>query len=469
MSGNTYHTIGSTGTRKTLVRQANGEYADAVSAPPVLEDEVILAAATGSTGGLGKIATIAAAGVLYVRADASEQPYSKVDWRVQCNKVHTVQAYKARSIVNGGTITLSANRVDDEDTFTLNGLTYQAEATAGSAAYATRYWKSNGADESADAAALAALINADYAVATAGTSVAATDKLIITTDEGAHTIVAKATAADYPNGQYLLNAVVATELASIITAINHKDNVTCAAVAAGDKVYVNGLTFTAHATTTTAANREFAMNGTNDQDAAALVVCLNDATYGVPGLTAVAAANVVSFTRDTQADSVALTSSNGTRLAVAAAGGVPGVIAAATGATGELSITPTWTTVLTVTEAGDQLTVTDIDCPGILAEVAAAVITLSPGTPAGTSGELASTIQFGQGTSDANEIAFASTTLASLIIYGDAVSSVAANSTTAGTIYEQWVDGYPYAYLGITNNDGAAAATIVVGASLLTV
>ena len=73
--------------------------------------------------------------------------------------------------------------------------------------------------------------------------------------------------------------------------------------------------------------------------------------------------------------------------------------------------------------------------------------------------------QFNQGASDANEVAWAQTTLASLVKHGAAVSGIAANSTTAGTFYEQWCDGWPYCYLGITNNDGSNAMTYSVSAT----
>jgi len=43
---------------------------------------------------------------------------------------------------------------------------------------------------------------------------------------------------------------------------------------------------------------------------------------------------------------------------------------------------------------------------------------------------------------------------------------VAANSTTAGTIYSQTMDGYEYGYLGVTNKSGAGAMTLTVGATL---
>ena len=75
-------------------------------------------------------------------------------------------------------------------------------------------------------------------------------------------------------------------------------------------------------------------------------------------------------------------------------------------------------------------------------------------------------LQFGQGTSDANEIAWAETTLASLIKDGSAISGIADNSTTSGTLYQQWADGWPQVYVGITNNDSSNAATVVVGATI---
>lgn len=44
--------------------------------------------------------------------------------------------------------------------------------------------------------------------------------------------------------------------------------------------------FTAHATTTTKASRQFSIAGTDSQDADELISCINDVTYGVPGVTA---------------------------------------------------------------------------------------------------------------------------------------------------------------------------------------
>jgi hypothetical protein len=62
-----------------------------------------------------------------------------------------------------------------------------------------------------------------------------------------------------------------------------------------DEVTINGLTFTAETDTTTEADREFAINGSDTENAAELVKCINDETYGVPGVTATSAAAVVTL------------------------------------------------------------------------------------------------------------------------------------------------------------------------------
>lgn len=73
--------------------------------------------------------------------------------------------------------------------------------------------------------------------------------------------------------------------------------------------------------------------------------------------------------------------------------------------------------------------------------------------------------QFNKGTGDVAELTLANTSLASLVKHGSAVTGIADNSTTAGTFYEQWCDGWPYCYLGITNNDGSNAMTYSVKAT----
>jgi len=57
-------------------------------------------------------------------------------------------------------------------------------------------------------------------------------------------------------------------------------------IQAGETFILGGLTYTAHLNTTTVANREFKMNGNSIQDAGDLATCLNDATYGLVGVTA---------------------------------------------------------------------------------------------------------------------------------------------------------------------------------------
>ena len=70
-------------------------------------------------------------------------------------------------------------------------------------------------------------------------------------------------------------------------------------VLAGDTVTINGLLFTAHATTTTPALREFSISGDDTADAVELAAVINDATYGVPGITATPAVAVVTLSVDT--------------------------------------------------------------------------------------------------------------------------------------------------------------------------
>jgi hypothetical protein len=56
---------------------------------------------------------------------------------------------------------------------------------------------------------------------------------------------------------------------------------TLSTVTAGQTIIVGGKTFTADATTTTTANREFSISGTDSQDGDELVTCLNDSTDGI--------------------------------------------------------------------------------------------------------------------------------------------------------------------------------------------
>jgi hypothetical protein len=71
---------------------------------------------------------------------------------------------------------------------------------------------------------------------------------------------------------------------------------TLATVLNTQAVTINGLVFTAHTDTTTAASRQFKIDGDDTADAAALAGLINHATYGVPGVTATSALGVVTLT-----------------------------------------------------------------------------------------------------------------------------------------------------------------------------
>lgn len=61
-------------------------------------------------------------------------------------------------------------------------------------------------------------------------------------------------------------------------------------------IEINGLTFTAHANTTTFADREFSILGSNQSDAIELAKLINDPTVGVPRVLATAANGTVTLT-----------------------------------------------------------------------------------------------------------------------------------------------------------------------------
>jgi hypothetical protein len=61
---------------------------------------------------------------------------------------------------------------------------------------------------------------------------------------------------------------------------------TLSTVLAGETIIINSNTYTAHATTTTTANKEFSISGNDTADAGELVTCINDADDGVSGVTA---------------------------------------------------------------------------------------------------------------------------------------------------------------------------------------
>ena len=70
---------------------------------------------------------------------------------------------------------------------------------------------------------------------------------------------------------------------TLSVAYTDKYTLTLATVLAGETLIIGGKTFTAHATTTTTANREFDISGTDSADGDELVTVLNDATDGIGG------------------------------------------------------------------------------------------------------------------------------------------------------------------------------------------
>jgi hypothetical protein len=76
------------------------------------------------------------------------------------------------------------------------------------------------------------------------------------------------------------NACTATVPAKVIAA-----NITLLNAAATNAITINGLTFTG-AAATDVTKREFKADGNDAADCTALISCINDATYGVPGVTA---------------------------------------------------------------------------------------------------------------------------------------------------------------------------------------
>jgi hypothetical protein len=74
--------------------------------------------------------------------------------------------------------------------------------------------------------------------------------------------------------------------------------ITANASIAGDHVIINGLTFTAVAGAAVIASRQFSIDTGNNETAISLAAVINDATWGVPGVTATPAAAVVTLTVD---------------------------------------------------------------------------------------------------------------------------------------------------------------------------
>ena len=213
----TYHTIGSTGIQKKLIELSDGTYADAsYDGARALGTEVI---AAGATSHLGKHAAPVNTETIYVRH--KPEAGKDVEWRVKSDVVHTVQKFRARSIVDSMTITL--NSIDDTDAATINGVTFAAEDTATDALRSAHKFYTGGADDTADAVELAAGINRGVAV-TIGT-VAVADTITIGNGSDAAKTFTAAAAADVPNGVFSQAGTPTQDAASLVLCINHKDTI----------------------------------------------------------------------------------------------------------------------------------------------------------------------------------------------------------------------------------------------------
>lgn len=91
-------------------------------------------------------------------------------------------------------------------------------------------------------------------------------------------------------------------------------------VQAADSVTINGITFTAHATVTTKASRQFSISGNDTADGDELAACINDPTYGVPGVYAVNSSGTITLRGKSGAATITVTNPAGTITAATTVG-----------------------------------------------------------------------------------------------------------------------------------------------------
>jgi len=334
-------------------------------------DILTLAAISGSSGAYGTIPTIPAAAVLYVRCPCGDA-VEKLLWSIQCNKAHAYQLYLAERILVGELATLTLASLANAETIFIMGNVYTG-------ATSTTTWSAR-------------------TISIAGDNTA--DALL------------------------LAKAITGGRL------------VTLASVEAGDWVKITDSagvvrTVTAHADTTTAANREFKIDPATDALDAAEFITACSTTGAIAGVTLTQGAAtgeiLINWTTPTGGTPPVVTSSNGTRLAV--------------------------------TTIGETY---------IYATAALAVVTLKyrPAYVDVVEGNVPFVFQATTGTA-AGHCAVSHTLLSSLYKDGAAVSSIADNSTTAGSVYSQTINGWAQAYIAVTNSDGANPATMVIKANRL--
>jgi len=180
-------------------------------------DLLTIAAATGSNGGLGKIGTLpATSGFLLAHVPCGPE-IEKIEWIFKSDNAGTYQLYRAEKVIDLVTLTLGS--IVDGETLIVNGLTFIAEDTEEDALASARKFYTGGADDTADAVALAALINnASYGVpGVHATSALGVVTLIPEGKFGAHLIQAvTGTAA----GRCAVGAIPVTSLTKQGAAVN---------------------------------------------------------------------------------------------------------------------------------------------------------------------------------------------------------------------------------------------------------
>ncbi len=80
--------------------------------------------------------------------------------------------------------------------------------------------------------------------------------------------------------------------------------VTLATVLNGETITINGLLFTAHTDTTVLADRQFSIATGDTESAVELCLCINDPTYGVPGVLAESTLGVVQLTSESPGETL---------------------------------------------------------------------------------------------------------------------------------------------------------------------
>ena len=111
--------------------------------------------------------------------------------------------------------------------------------------------------------------------------------------------------------------VVTVGTCTITAAVNCTHlQVTLATVLNTESIVINGLTFTGHTDTTTVADREFSISGNDTADAVEFCICVNDPTYGVPGVLATSALGVVQLTSESPGETLITAVSGDATLAV---------------------------------------------------------------------------------------------------------------------------------------------------------